>query len=86
MCADYRASFHLDRQDDATDRAAGRRIAAPVLLVIGEDETQLHDALAVWHQWASDIELVRVPGGHFVPEEAPQQVGEALRTFLGPEL
>jgi haloacetate dehalogenase len=86
MCADYRASFHLDRQDDAADRAAGRRITAPVLLVIGEDETQLHDALAVWQQWASDIELVRVPGGHFVPEEAPQQVGAALRTFLGPDL
>jgi haloacetate dehalogenase len=86
MCADYRASFHLDRQDDADDRAAGRRIAAPVLLVIGEDETQLHDALAVWQQWACDVELVRVPGGHFVPEEAPQQVGDALRSFLGRDL
>jgi haloacetate dehalogenase len=86
MCADYRASFHLDRQHDAEDRASGRRIAAPVLLVIGQDERQLDDALTVWQQWARDVELVRVPGGHFVPEEAPTQVAEALRAFLGPEL
>lgn len=48
MCADYRASFHLDRQHDADDRAANRRITAPVLLVIGKDETQLADAPDVW--------------------------------------
>ena len=41
MCADYRASFHLDRRDDARDRAAGRRITAPLLVVIGAEEKQL---------------------------------------------
>ncbi|HEY2259308.1 MAG TPA: alpha/beta hydrolase [Solirubrobacteraceae bacterium] len=85
ICADYRASFHLDRQHDAEDRAAGRNIAAPLLVVIGADETQLDDALAVWQQWAQDVELVQVPGGHFVPEEAPRHVAQAFRTFLGSE-
>jgi haloacetate dehalogenase len=29
MCADYRASYYLDRHHDADDRAAGRRITKP---------------------------------------------------------
>ena len=44
MCGDYRASFHLDRRHDAEDRDAGRRVTAPLLLVTGEEETQLADA------------------------------------------
>jgi haloacetate dehalogenase len=83
MCADYRASFHADREHDLDDRAAGRRIAAPVLVVIGEDEAQLADAPAVWRAWADDVTAIRVPGGHFAPEEAPGALGGALLAFLG---
>jgi haloacetate dehalogenase len=82
MCADYRASFHLDRRHDADDRAAGRRIAAPVLLVIGEDEAQLADAPDVWRTWAEDLTATHVPGGHFIPEEAPREFADALAAFL----
>jgi haloacetate dehalogenase len=82
MCADYRASFHLDRQHEADDRAAGRRITAPVLLVIGEDEAQLADAADVWRAWTDDLFATQVPGGHFIPEEAPEELGEILGAFL----
>jgi haloacetate dehalogenase len=82
MCADYRASFHLDRTHDADDRAAGRRIACPVLVVTGEDETQLADAQQVWQAWAEDLTAARVPGGHFIPEEAPRELTEILTGFL----
>ncbi len=82
MCADYRASFHLDRQHEADDRAIGRRIAAPVLLITGEDETQLHDAPEVWRAWTVELSAAQVPGGHFIPEEAPEQVMEILTAFL----
>jgi haloacetate dehalogenase len=83
MCADYRASFHLDRRHDADDRATGRRIAAPVLIVVGEDETQLADAGDVWRAWADDLTATAVPGGHFVPEESPRELVELLVEFLG---
>jgi haloacetate dehalogenase len=83
MCADYRASFHVDRRHDAEDREAGRRIAAPLLVVTGSDEVQLADAPAVWRRWADDVTAVEVPGGHFVPEEAPAELIAALRAFLG---
>ncbi len=82
MCADYRASFHLDRAHDAGDRAAGRRIAVPVLVVVGEDEAQLADAPDVWRTWAADLTATSVPGGHFIPEEAPRELAEILAAFL----
>jgi haloacetate dehalogenase len=82
MCADYRASFHLDRAHDADDRAAGRRIAVPVLVVVGEDEAQLADAPDVWRTWAADLTATSVPGGHFIPEEAPRELAEILAAFL----
>ena len=82
MCADYRASFHLDRAHDAVDRDAGRLIAAPVLLVTGADEVQLADAPDVWARWAGDLTATRVPGGHFVPEEAPEELVAVLTPFL----
>jgi haloacetate dehalogenase len=82
MCADYRASFHLDRRHDAEDREAGRRITAPLLLVTGEEEAQLADAPAIWRAWAHDVTVVEVPGGHFLPEEAPHELVAALAAFL----
>ncbi len=83
MCADYRASFHVDREHDADDRNAGRRIAAPVLVVTGAEETQLDDAAEVWREWATAVTATTVPGGHFVPEESPEELLELLLPFLG---
>jgi haloacetate dehalogenase len=71
MCADYRASLHLDRQHDYNDRQAGHRITVPVLLVTGEDETQLADASDIWRGWTFDLRAVHVPGGHFIPRRRP---------------
>jgi haloacetate dehalogenase len=82
ICSDYRASFHLDREHERADRDAGRRIAAPALVVTGEDETQLADAPDVWRAWADDLTVTRVPGGHFLPEEAPERLGAVLAAFL----
>jgi haloacetate dehalogenase len=82
MCGDFRASFHLDREHEAEDRAEGRRIACPVLVATGEDETQLADAGDVWSAWAEEVMAIRVPGGHFNPEEAPAEVTDALLAFL----
>lgn len=82
MCADFRASFYLDREHEAEDRAACKRIACPVLLVTGEDETQLADAPNVWQAWTDHLTSARVPGGHFNPEEAPVELCEILADFL----
>ena len=82
ICADYRAAFHIDRHHDAEDRAAGRRIEVPLLVAVGADEDQLGDAADVWRPWAARLTAARVPGGHFVPEEAPGPLVAALAGFL----
>ena len=83
MCADYRASFWLDRPDDEADRHAGRRIECPVLVLTGAAETQLAAAGDVWSAWAAqEVRAATVPGGHFIPEEAPGELAAALLAFL----
>jgi haloacetate dehalogenase len=83
ICADYRASFHVDGGHDAADREAGRRIKAPLLVVIGAEETQLADAPKIWRAWADDVAFAELPGGHFLPEEAPAALASVLISFLG---
>jgi haloacetate dehalogenase len=83
MCADYRASFHLDREHEAEDRAAGRRIPCPALVVTGADEAQLADAPDVWRDWTEDLTVAQVRSGHFIPEEAPEDLLSVLDRFFG---
>jgi haloacetate dehalogenase len=84
-CADYRASFHLDRQLDAADREAGRRIGCPLLFAWGELDEAFADAegpLEIWRGWADEVEGRALPSGHFIPEESPHELLEALVPFL----
>ena len=82
ICGDYRASFWLDQEHEHADRQAGRRIECPTLILTGAAETQLADAHAIWRHWAGDIRAAIVPGGHFIPEEAPDALAAALDSFL----
>jgi haloacetate dehalogenase len=83
MCADYRASFHIDREMDAADREAGRRIDCPVLVHWGAEEDAMADGpLDVWRRWAGDVHGGPVRSGHFIPEEAPDELATSLRHYL----
>ena len=82
ICADYRASFWLDREHDEDDRRNGRRIRCPTLVITGAEETQLADAADIWREWAADVHAATAPGGHFIPEEAPAVVAAELSHFL----
>jgi haloacetate dehalogenase len=84
ICADYRAGFHIDRVIDAEDRARGRTIGCPVLVHWGAQEGSMSEGpLAVWRAWADDVEGAPLPSGHFIPEEAPDELAASLRSFLG---
>ena len=84
VCADYRAAFHIDRPMDEEDRRSGRKIACPVLVHWGAEEDALSDGpLPVWRAWADDVRGGPLPSGHFIPEEAPQQLAASLNGFLG---
>jgi haloacetate dehalogenase len=85
MCEDYRAGLGPDRAADEADRAAGRRIACPVLFGYStrDDLRELYDDPAsIWREWADDVSMVAIESGHHMAEEAPDAVARALRAFL----
>lgn len=84
VCEDYRAGYHVDRSIDEADRAAGRRIDAPTLVLWGSDYVGKGsaDPLAIWRDWARDVAGRQIESGHFLAEENPQETLEALLPFL----
>jgi haloacetate dehalogenase len=81
MCADYRAGATTDRALDEADRAAGRRIGAPLMFLCGEGgfPAQTGDPAAAWRDWAEQVTAATCASGHFAMEEAPDAV---IDTFL----
>jgi haloacetate dehalogenase len=79
---DYRAAATRDFEDDEKDLA--RRVRCPVLAIWGEFGRMhgLFDVLATWKEKASAVQGHPLPCGHFIPEEAPDELLAELRTFL----
>ena len=84
-CADYRSAGTADLVHDDETYAAGHRVRCPVLVLWGAQSFvgRGYEPLAVWRQYATDVRGQALPTGHFLPEEAPGLVIEALRDFLG---
>ena len=86
MLEDYRAGLGIDRDHDAADRAAGRRLNCPVLVLwsLRDDLEELYgDVLAVWRPWAPDLRGRGLDCGHHMAEEAPEELARELTEFLG---
>ena len=85
-CEDYRAGYSVDLAADRADRAAGRRIACPVLVLWGAGPTAERGTnfIPVWQRWADDVRGAALPCGHFLMEEAPQATAAALVAFFAP--
>ena len=86
-CEDYRAGATLDCANDRADRDAGTRILSPLLVLWGARRRVAAQAAALgpldtWRRWASEVEGGPLPCGHFLPEEAPDDVAAALLGFF----
>jgi haloacetate dehalogenase len=85
MVEDYRAGVGIDREHEEADRAAGRRIACPLLFAcsIHDDMEELYgDPVAIWREWADDVAGARIDSGHHMAEEAPEQLASVLGEFF----
>ncbi len=73
MCEDYRASATTDLAQDAADQGK-LKILCPLLALWGAEGAvgKNFDVLASWRAWADDVRGGTVPGGHYIPEEAPE--------------
>ena len=86
MCEDYRAGLGVDREADEADRRAGRRITCPLLVVWSlEDDLELlyGDPLDIWRVWADRPQGASIDSGHHCAEEAPEELVDVLRAFVG---
>jgi haloacetate dehalogenase len=85
MCEDYRAGLGIDRHHDEVDRAAGKKVTCPTMLLeSADDDLDIHgDPAAIWAPWLTHPLRHRViESGHHQAEEAPGPVAEALLDFL----
>ncbi|GHA74601.1 MULTISPECIES: alpha/beta fold hydrolase [Streptomyces] len=84
IVADYRASAGIDVTHDQADRDAGSQLAMPVTVVQQDWGARLgYDAAALWRAWAPDLDHRLTGAGHFMAEEAPEEITGAIRDLLG---
>jgi haloacetate dehalogenase len=85
ICEDYRAAAGIDLEHDRASRAAGQKVACPLLALWGAKGAipRWYDALAIWRGYAAGPVLGgAVNSGHYLAEEAPEEVLAQVMPFL----
>jgi len=93
MIEDYRSAYDVDADHDAADRAAGRKITCPVMVLWADErlvasgmETGALTPSDVWRRWADDVRGFDIVSGHLLPEQAAEAVIEKIIPFLDASL
>ena len=81
-CEDYRASASIDLEHDAAD--VRLKLEIPLLVLWGATAMvgNKYDMLCAWREVATDVTGFAVPGGHYLPEESPDETYKALLDFF----
>jgi haloacetate dehalogenase len=88
ICEEYRAAATIDVEHDRADKEAGKRIECPMLHLWAQggplDTFYAKDGgpLGIWRQWAPQAQGHAMKGGHFFPEENPEDTFVAVKPFL----
>ena len=88
-CDDYRAGAEEDIELQEFDQKLGRKIGIDVLAVYSKDYLgKRYDVRSVWEEWMVDdakekLNVLAIGGGvgHFIAEEAPEEVAKAVLGF-----
>jgi len=82
MCEDYRAGATIDLDHDREDLT--RKVECPTLALWGDQGAmgRMYDVLATWRERCTNVSGKPLPGGHWLPEECPREVTQALQDFL----
>ncbi|WP_336320163.1 alpha/beta hydrolase [Streptomyces lavendofoliae] len=87
MLEDYRAGLTVDARHEEADKAAGRRVSRPALILwsLRDDLEELYgDPVEIWRDWADDVRGHGIDSGHHVAEEAPEVLAADLADFFRP--
>ena len=88
ICEEYRAAATIDVEHDRADKEASKRIECPMLHLWAEggplDSFYAKDGgpLDIWRQWAPHAQGQAMKGGHFFPEENPDDTAVLVKQFL----
>jgi haloacetate dehalogenase len=88
ICEEYRAAATIDVDHDRADKEAGHKIECPMLHLWAEggplDRFYAADggSLGIWRQWAPRAYGQAMKGGHFFPEENPDDTAALATQFL----
>ncbi|KAK9441600.1 Epoxide hydrolase-like protein [Metarhizium brunneum] len=87
MCNDYRAAATVDLDEQRADLEKGRLIKAPVRIIWGKKGVieKCFDAMAEWRKVVGEgvvLDGYSVDSGHYIPEEAPDDVVKAVCEFF----
>jgi len=85
MCEDYRAAATIDLEHDRISRAQGQKVRCPMLVLWG-DKGKIggwYDPIALWREYCDgEVGGGAVESGHYLAEEAPEEVLRQLKSFL----
>ncbi|KAF5628966.1 haloacetate dehalogenase H-1 [Fusarium sp. NRRL 52700] len=88
-CEDYRAGAFLDKVYEEKDLEEGNKIQAPILVIwsnAGVSAESLQNksegSVEIWQKYAKNVRGKALECGHFIPEEDPEGLAEALIPFL----
>ena len=81
-CEDYRAAASIDLIHDEVDK--GRKLDIPLFAISGAASfvSVRYDLAAEWQTSFTDVSAAQVPGGHFLPEESPDELLELVIPFF----
>ncbi|MBM3551283.1 MAG: alpha/beta hydrolase [Alphaproteobacteria bacterium] len=84
FCEDFRAGATIDRAHLEADRAEGKKLAMPTLIIAGDATFPKTgpSLIAAWREWRDDAIEARLDCGLFPMEEAPEATLAALEKFL----
>jgi haloacetate dehalogenase len=88
VCEEYRAAATVDVEHDRSDKDASKKIECPMLHLWAEggplDTFYAKDGgpLGIWRQWAPSAHGQAMKGGHFFPEENPDDTAVLVKEFL----
>jgi haloacetate dehalogenase len=88
ICEEYRAAATVDVEHDRADKEGSQKIECPMLHLWAEggplDTFYAKDGgpLGIWRQWAPRAHGQAMKGGHFFPEENPEDTAVLVKQFL----
>jgi haloacetate dehalogenase len=83
MCEDYRAGASIDLVYDNADFGVNK-VTCPLFALWSETGYvgRHYNPIEIWRDYATDVDGLSLPCGHYLPEEMPDETYTTLRGFL----